>query len=449
MEPAKKKQQHSETSLYPAHAASEIAELRQVLESNIRHISQLEAEITSLKAHVSELEATVTSMEEKSREKPLPPEVWARILEFSEYSDVARMARVSRFFLHDVMSQVKCLCFDDENGLVPEQIKRFDNGNVEEIIIDCLFQYRVPRGRRFFTIQSYWEHGSVLGTFTLGSWVRHGAFTSLLISFPTLKHVFLGKGICETKNEILDRLSIEGNAEVGYPYYNTPFNRPAGLGRPMDEENASIYRSMLQSLAHAYGNKSLSSDLIIHGLPSNHYCMDDRRHSGNDGECRTCQSICSHFPLSQVAAPPYKRAVYCPQNLSCLSLDQRFELIAQRQGGGNEALMASQIALFLTLLNRHTFRQFLEEPNNWIILYEENELNGFAKLISLGCDPRCVPRQAVSQVFSHTEYLDEPSRYLHVKEHAFRRLVDMGVPLQDQYFMVVPDDVRLDLETHI
>lgn len=51
-------------------------------------------------------------------EMQLPLEVWARILEFSLYSDVARMARVSMLFLHKVvMPLLQSLYFDNAEAL--------------------------------------------------------------------------------------------------------------------------------------------------------------------------------------------------------------------------------------------------------------------------------------------------------------------------------------------
>jgi hypothetical protein len=247
MMPAKKKQRWFET---PPEAVEDVETLR--TERN-----RLRDEVSNLQARVAELEAALTAVNEVGRmskgaaeevddeevngvdavprgndECELPPEIWARILEFSLYSDVARMASVSTSFLHEVMPLMRSLYFDNVEAFTPKQARRFIFGNVEEIVIDCLLEVSESElyasridssgGNRLFDrILHLRRYGSSVPVdsnrrveFSISP--RNWRLSLMLSCLSNVKCAFIGLGVRETKAEILRRLALDGSALTGY-----------------------------------------------------------------------------------------------------------------------------------------------------------------------------------------------------------------------------------------
>ena len=103
----------------------------------------------------------------------IPPEVWAQVLEYSIYDNVARMARVSTSFLNQVLPIIRTLYSDSEGAFTSGQhAKRFQGGKLDEIIIDCIFSrfgekvagIYIDRGETTFNVQN-WEEKGKFGDF--------------------------------------------------------------------------------------------------------------------------------------------------------------------------------------------------------------------------------------------------------------------------------------------
>jgi hypothetical protein len=376
MEPANKKQRRSDSSLC---VDEEKEEIRRALTEKNEMVSLLEArnaelvlqreakaaKVTSLEARVAELEATVTALEEKYKVKQLPSDIWARILDFSVYSDVARMARVSRSFLHEVMPHLKSLYLDDEGAITVQQARRFQSGNVEELIIDCIFfGSRVVKDRCLtFKIK---EHAG-----------RDDEFVRFLSHFPNCRYVLFGNGECETKSDILRRLHVKRSSTNGYELQQgSSWQRPAKLD-PAGENNVRIYKSMLYLLSYAYRASRISPDLIFYGLPSGHSCTAR--------DCLVCHDVCLCFPLSQVASLIQTRLPYFPHALGEIRADQKVEWIVEREVE-TDYLRPMQETLFLSLLQSYGFANFFNQKSaigHFTIVMETMN-----KLKARGCEPR-------------------------------------------------------------
>jgi hypothetical protein len=101
MEVVNKKQRGCETLSYPPEAVEEITELRRALqERGDAALEESQVEVARLRAEVSQLRGEVTECHEEAVAPDLPSEIWAHILEFSWYSDVDRVATISRSSLH-------------------------------------------------------------------------------------------------------------------------------------------------------------------------------------------------------------------------------------------------------------------------------------------------------------------------------------------------------------
>jgi hypothetical protein len=328
--------------------------------------NRLRDQVCNLQARVAELEAALTAVNEVGRmskgaavevddeevkgvdavprgndECELPPEIWARILEFSLYSDVARMASVSTSFLHEVMPLLRSLYFDDAEAFTRKQAKRFESGNVEEIVIDCLLEVSESElyasridssgdNPLFDQILHFRRYGSSLPVvsnrrveFSISP--RSWRLSLMLSCLSNVKCAFIGLGVRETKAEILRRLALDGSALTGCCHRILPEDSEEVHLYPAQFQIA-MYADLLHSLAYAYRHEFIPQNLIIYGLPSSH--------SSNR---KLCDDICHNFPLIQVTSLKGSGPKYIPfqsedipfqsEEVAC---DARLNLIAQR-----------------------------------------------------------------------------------------------------------------------
>jgi hypothetical protein len=282
MEPANKKVHHYEMSLCSLEAVAEIVELRGTLQDRDAALEVCQEEVAQLRAEVTQLRAEAIECNDKMVAPTLPHEIWAYILEFSWYSDVARLARVSRSFLHEVTPQLRTLYVDDEEALTPQQAPRFRTDNVIEVVMDCIFTFQDPvfgqkRGR--FRVLPYFE--TCVGAKNM----RH-----FLACFSNLRHVFIGRGDRETKENILRRLCLEGNAMTGYDFQSISTHIPNAINYaiPSSEDDECRLRTMI--LNDAFQCCRDDGLLVyIHGLPKAH--QNIRRCRGPRGHCASCRAL--------------------------------------------------------------------------------------------------------------------------------------------------------------
>lgn len=146
----------------------------------------------------------------------IPPEVWAQVLEYSTYDDVARMARVSTSFLHNVMPLIRTLYIDLQEGplVTVQHARRFQGGHLEEVIIDCVFCRFGEKVR----MDAYFEREVTI--FDVSNSVGHGELTPFLSALTGITTVFLGKGEGESKSQILERLGLQESIHEGTRTYS-------------------------------------------------------------------------------------------------------------------------------------------------------------------------------------------------------------------------------------
>lgn len=136
----------------------------------------------------------------------LPDVSWAKVFEYQCYDEVVRASRVSKFFLDDAIPQaltfMSCLYICDSRALTVEQADRFggEDGNMKEIVIDSI----------------YFKIDHIENDRTARCWRLRDATTDIvpfLTRFAKLRNAFLGRGIRESKREILGRLHLEPCAD--------------------------------------------------------------------------------------------------------------------------------------------------------------------------------------------------------------------------------------------
>ncbi len=378
----------------------------------------------------------------------LPPEVWAQVLEYSTYDDVARMARVSTSFLHQVMPLIRTLYITSEGAFTDSQAKRLQDGQLDEIIIACVFGY----------------FGEEL---EIHEWVGEDKLATFLSVLPRIKSVFLAKGERERKRAILRRLGLQECTREGARTYalidnfakeqsrsfrdgiNGYYTRTHGNIFPLDHET---YAAMIRSLCKAYRTGSIPQSMKIFGLPAVH---DNWEEQGCIfGGCDLCDEMCDTFPLDQVLSLKSGVKCYFPNKLGN-SLDHKITALYRREGT-KEAIKAKQVELFRDLLQQveALILHFFSGEQAIAIAIQFQVMEALKNLKHIGCDPRSVVnantlftdacKRALKGVAACDDYggqfhYDELEPIL-IMENAFNALVnEVGIDLNESDFKLMSE----------
>lgn len=319
----------------------------------------------------------------------LPPEAWGHILEYSTYKDVARMARVSTIFLHQVMPVLKTLYFESDDEPSVAHARRFQGGLVKEIIVDCVF----------YDFGTNSTHGSTT-YFKVSEWAANGKLATFLSNMPSVKTVLLGNGTGESKTNILDRLGLQecyqGESRTYLPKQSfeeeqeqsflegDTVKRSCGDLSPAALQ-VRLFASLIHSLCNAYVYESISQSMHIFGLPGVHDHGNDCFFA--DG-CDLCEGMSAVFPLEQVLSlKKGPKSYYFPGRLGN-ALDVKALALVHRPDAA-EAMLARQVDLFRDLLQSCEV-VFLDYGESMAIIYEKHVLQAMMILQSHGYDPGLV-----------------------------------------------------------
>jgi hypothetical protein len=356
----------------------------------------------------------------------LPPEIWARILDFSVFSDAVRLAHESDFVKNEVLPLLRFLYFDTgmEYTWIELRNYAFDMKLVEEIVLDCLI-CNVIGNETFEVLQGLFR---ILG------------LVDFLSGLKNVKHVLIGKGENETKSQILERLWLAGCAMDGYVYKLPKIVDVCHPCSPRDHNAAGLYQAILGQFSHGYKQGMLSSNVQLHGLPSQHtppamtpsplgtitsVCL------GKD--CNICQNVLRYFPLYQLITLRSSVKSYFPAKLGSVPLDCRLEQISVREGG-KDLLIERQGQLWRDLFGNYDtelFDDIYHVPHS-VITLEESVLRSMALLKECGCDPSRIQIRNVHP-FCH------PRK---IKRATYLRLFEIGFQMNEDDFVAILSDGR-------
>lgn len=348
----------------------------------------------------------------------VPPEVWARILEYSVHSDIFRLVKESDFIKKTVLPLLRFVYFDSEIGVSWSDAQKFAFDRVEEIAIDCMF-------------------GNVLDDerFSIPGWFRVRGFVEFLSGFKNLKHVLFGKGENETRIQILDRLGLDGNPANGYVYRAPKAVYTLHPFDPKDDHVVRLYEDLLEQFSQGYQQGLIPKGLLLHGLPSQHTsgtspCVSLRTECRGI-RCGVCQNLCQHFPLEQLSSLMATNGSneYIPQKLGTVPVDSRIEWIEEREGG-IDSILAKQEELWRGLLGNYETRRCFDNFGMYcddVIMFEESVLDAMTKLEECGCDPTCIRIQNISPFCTRNI----------IQRQSYTRLLEIGFQLDESDFVAI------------
>lgn len=263
----------------------------------------------------------------------LPDDVVACVLEYSVFSDISKLAKAFPSLLSNSIPLSRLLYLDIALDCEQDLTSLgFDFESVQEVVIDCLFlvmpceAFAYSKGT-FGFVQNYFE------------------ILVFLTSLKNLKHVFIGRGENETKQDILERLCLSKSDNItGYSYNGHNRLELHPLCSSGGKHSAREYSRFLKTICRAYSSGKLSKEVLFHGLPASHTYQRrfqqglggllDRSSTGicKGDNCRVCRLICHTFPQAQVALLKNgTESHYFPLALGSASLGKRREWISEQE----------------------------------------------------------------------------------------------------------------------
>lgn len=367
---------------------------------------------------------------------PLPPEVWAQILECCVYDDVARMARVSTALLHETMPLLTSLYIVNDGTFSSEanQASRFQSGRVKDIYIDCTLDIEPDDNR-----------GSPRLLFSYTS-SEPTAFIDFVAALPSVRNVFLGAGRRESKAAILKRLQLERDPSTGKCCVSFKLLR----GKHMVPREASVkemHNNVFSALVDNYGSGRLRQQASIYGLPSPDTISvyeQELLHRGMHESFPVEQvwsSVLSHvyYEFSGNRAEFFPFAPFTRR-------DDPFNVSIQKVLGRGKTVIASTNSRVLLQFLRHFRCRSIVGGDEFGIsyMYHEDCIAALRLLVTeCGLDPTVFHHDEIieiyTEIYSKDPYLQKQSLPYKFRESDFRTLVELGFAMGTGSFLVIPD----------
>lgn len=299
-------------------------------------------------------------------------------------------------FLHQVMPLIRTVYITSEGAISAATVHRFRGGQLEEVIIDCVF-------RRFGTSTSDGMTERDITTFHTCSWAGEGGLVTFLAFLPGIKNVFLGKGERETKIVILQRLGLKKHVHGESLTYSLIDNFAKEQAKSFRDgtkgfyvrmsgdifpSNEDTYGRMIRNLCTGYETGLLPQSMQIFGLPTVHSNPDDG--FCVFGECDLCDEMCLTFPLEQVVSLK-SAAVKCyfPNKLGN-DVNRKIRALFRREGA-EEVIKAKQAKLFADLLQQCEVVILEHDRGEFLAInYDMQVMQALRTLKHHGCDPETV-----------------------------------------------------------
>jgi hypothetical protein len=310
----------------------------------------------------------------------LPQELWAKTLEYLEYSDVMQCTAVSPAFLREILPKVETLFINQTKQVDPRQTERFKTGCVKSIFIVC------------YTLSS-------LDDVNRGLRLMYQCLVPFLQQFSQLEYLFLG-GILPHSDDATT--TVRKHSPTGVCFRNA-----LRACREYSAWGAMFTRAA--SAAFKFG--LFPKDLTIDGGFAAHVSPCGDIHGSQRG-CAACHAVCEHCPMPLV----WNTAL-------CIGYDQRIEILLRREGGA-EFLRNTERLLPVV-------RYVLRECGPFGVS-TNHVFQGIRRLVELGCNPRDVSREQLLASL-------EPIRLPHRPETVVRSLVSFGFNIEEEdMFFVFP-----------
>ncbi|KAL9178956.1 LOW QUALITY PROTEIN: hypothetical protein ACHAXT_011929 [Thalassiosira profunda] len=249
----------------------------------------------------------------------LPPEVWARVLEYSTFDAV--LTCVSRSMLHDALPLLKRLRIDKSSQLNLKVASRFRD--IRDIEINCLLSSR--------DLDMGDPDDPIVCELDFDSRIRAVPFLS---KFDALESVHFGG-----KDE--DGQDVEGFAPVNLYFFE------GDDGYPREGERESML-AFIDQISGAYQCGALPTHLRISGL-----CCPDSATGNYSRDCESCMRACKSFPLESVcrfevrgsSSPSARSGRQCGLDV-CIERAQ-IESVIESRPGGRDLLRTTDRLLYL------------------------------------------------------------------------------------------------------
>mmetsp|Transcript_32985 Transcript_32985/g.72347 ORF Transcript_32985/g.72347 Transcript_32985/m.72347 type:complete len:437 (+) Transcript_32985:93-1403(+) len=401
--------------------------------------------VKSCAADVGEDEASDTS--DTSCIPPPPPPVpelpsliWSRILSDyipHNYPTLICFSSVNRFFLRDVIPNIKRLALYETRELHVAPLHRFKS--VTSVEIRCLI--RIPADDVGVILRM---DGDQLRRLRPGQELDIDAARRIPLFLsrlgPSLKKAFIGATSCkETYDEDI---------------CVTPGHREA-------------YRELIRSLCSAYRMGAISRQLDLTTLYQRPFCEYDKEFydfTDEDHEpCDTCRDVCRSFPFDNVLNLPVCKDR--PDQASfCMSDEERLDIIASRRGG-REYLQSPYT--MMKILQRECMLGCFRKPlsNDDLILkladkfygvesavYLRKERRHYIKLLSqFGCDWSSVDgptfkRLTFECLNGWLSFYDDGIEVVYMFQSVFDFLGSVGAPVRSAKYTPIPDSWDVENE---
>jgi hypothetical protein len=370
---------------------------------------------------------------------PLPPEVWARVLDCCVYDDVARMARVSTAFLHGTMPLLTSLYIVNDGTFSPEanQVSRFQSGRVKDIYIDCTYDIAPDEN-----VESRW-----IFSFTSP---EPTAFIDFVAALPSVRNVFFGAGKRESKAAIIERLHLEREPLTG-KWWGVTDQLPRGDPLIDEDESANIiHGTVFSALVDSYRSRRLRQKVLIYGLPSPDRLVSTCDLTIEEKDRLRC-GICENFPVEQVWSSVLSYMYRCPPDdtnqyfpFAPFGGYQDYSVTVQevlRRPGGREVIASTNPRVLLRLLLRFSCSSMADGDEVGIsYMHAQTDVAVLRLLVSEGgLDPTVFHHNEILQMYSPRLSQQEQSLPYKFRESDFRNLVELGFEMGTGSFLVVPD----------
>jgi hypothetical protein len=332
----------------------------------------------------------------------LPPELWANVFEFVEYTDLLQLSLVCRTFLVEALPRVEVLTVTKSRELHVAPTHRFRG--VKDLNIWCFAQYQHPEGE-----DCAHEIDPLVATTTL----------PFLSRFPELEGCFVG--------------AFPESTTQSYRFYMPEFCET--------DSHMEIMRGLMRALAGGFSSGMLPKCLAnLQGL----HCPLARPESRRVADCDVCRQVCQTFPVSSsfnsflnLMHTPSAREYILATTCLCMNELEIAEILLSRPER-NEIDFEDYLEGLLGVGNVVA----VDGDGTEVLFYRCDVLDTIDLIMDVApAQNRITQAQATEALLSNWKnFEDDPDPPLHhrlVLRESFDRLLVAGIPLHQNDFRIV------------